>query len=113
MSYNKVILIGFSGKDAETRTFQEGRIASSFTLATTEYGYTAANGTVVPDVTQWHNIVAYDNTFVRDHVRKGSGLKIEGKIRYRDYTDKSGQKKNITEVVAEKVEFFSFGRKEK
>ena len=57
MSLNKVILIGNVGKDPDVRYFDSGAAVANFPLATSERGYTLANGTVVPERTEWHNIV--------------------------------------------------------
>ena len=113
MSYNKVVLIGFSGKDADVKTFDSGSIVANFTIATSERGYKLPNGTEVPERTDWHNIICVGNQakFAEKWVKKGTGLIIEGKIRYRQYETKSGEKRYITEILAERVEFFNFGKK--
>lgn len=113
MSLNKVILVGNSGKDPEVRYFDSGICVASFSLATTERGYTLSNGTQVPERTEWHNVVCKGDQakFVEKWVKKGSSLYIEGKIRYRQYETKQGEKRYVTEIHADKVEFFSFGSK--
>ena len=92
MSLNKVILIGNVGKDPDVRYFDSGAAVANFPLATSERGYTLANGTVVPERTEWHNIVVRRDLvpFVEKWVRKGSGVYVEGKIRTRNYDDQSG-----------------------
>ena len=57
MSLNKVILIGNVGRDPDVRYFDNGAAVANFPLATSERGYTLANGTVIPERTEWHNIV--------------------------------------------------------
>lgn len=111
MSLNKVILIGNVGKDPDVRYFDSGAAVANFPLATSERGYTLANGTVVPERTEWHNIVVRRDlvSFVEKWVRKGSGLYVEGKIRTRSYDDPSGIKRYVTEVHADRVEFYSNG----
>ena len=59
MSLNKVILIGNVGKDPDVRYFDSGAAVANFPLATSERGYTLANGTVVPERTEWHNLVLW------------------------------------------------------
>ena len=59
MSVNKVILIGNVGKDPDVRYLDSGIAVATFSLATTERGYTLQNGTQVPDRTEWHNIVLW------------------------------------------------------
>lgn len=114
MSLNKVILIGNAGRDAEVRTFDGGAKIANFSLAASERGYKLANGTEVPERTDWFNIVARgkDADFAEKWIKKGSLLLVEGKIRNRSYDDKkTGEKKFITEIHADKVEFFNMGGK--
>jgi len=113
MSLNKVILVGNVGKDPVVRYFDSGNAVANFTLATNERGYTLANGTEVPERTEWHNIVVTRDRvqFVEKYVKKGSSVYLEGKIRSRSYDDQNGQKRYMTEIYADRVEFFSSGRK--
>ena len=110
MSLNKVILIGNVGKDPDVRYFDSGNAVANFTLATSERGYKLANGTEVPERTEWHNIVASRERaqFVEKYVKKGSLVYVEGKLRTRDY-EKDGAKRYITEVAADRIEFFNIG----
>ena len=74
MSLNKVLLIGNVGKDPDVRYFDSGAGVVSFPLATSERGYTLSNGTVIPERTEWHNIVVRRSdlvTFVEKWVKKG------------------------------------------
>ncbi len=111
MSLNKVILIGNVGKDPEVRYFDSGAAVANFPLATSERGYTLANGTVVPERTDWHNIVVRRDqvAFVEKWVKKGSLVMVEGKIRNRSYDDQNGVKRYVTEIHTDRVEFFSLG----
>ena len=111
MSLNKVILIGYVGKDPEVRYFDSGAAVANFPLATSERGYTLANGTVVPERTEWHNIVIRRDqvSFVEKWVKKGSSVYIEGKIRTRNYDDQAGVKRYVTEIHADRIEFFNMG----
>ena len=106
MSVNKIILLGHVGKDPEVRYFDNGGAVANFTLATTERGYTAANGTQVPDRTEWHNIVLWRGLaeIAEKYVKKGSKLYIDGKIRTRSYDDANGNKRYITEVWGDNME---------
>ena len=87
MSINKVILIGNVGRDPDIRYTAPGQAVASFSLATTERGYTAANGTQVPDRTEWHSIVMWGKNaeIAERYIRKGSQLYIEGKLRTRTW----------------------------
>jgi single-strand DNA-binding protein len=106
MSVNKIILLGNVGKDPEVRYFDNGGAVANFTLATTERGYTAANGTQVPDRTEWHNIVLWRGLaeIAEKYVKKGSKIYLEGKIRTRSYDDAAGNKRYITEVWGDNLE---------
>ena len=106
MSVNKIILLGNVGKDPEVRYFDNGGAVANFTLATTERGYTAANGTQVPDRTEWHNIVLWRGLaeIAEKYVKKGSKLYIEGKVRTRSYDDANGNKRYITEIWGDTME---------
>mgnify|MGYP002386257811 CR=1 FL=1 len=108
MSFNKVILVGNVGKDPEIRRF-ENNIKASFSLATSET-YTPKGGDKVTQ-TEWHNIVAWRRLaeLAENYIRKGSQLLIEGKLRYRSYDDRDGNKKYIVEVEADVIQLL--GRK--
>ena len=114
MSLNKVILIGNVGKDPDVRYFDGGSALANFPVATSERGYTLANGTVIPERTEWHNIVVRRDQvqFVEKWVKKGSSVYIEGKIRTRNYDDQAGVKRYMTEIYADRVEFYSTPRRE-
>ncbi|MDR1369791.1 MAG: single-stranded DNA-binding protein [Dysgonamonadaceae bacterium] len=106
MSVNKVFLIGNVGKDPEVRYFDNGGAVANFSLATTERGYMAANGTQVPDRTEWHNVVLWRGLaeIAEKYVRKGSKIFIEGRIRTRTYDDAAGNKRYITEIWGDNME---------
>lgn len=109
MSVNKVILIGNVGKDPDVKYFDNGSVVANFTLATTERGYTAANGTQIPDRTEWHNIVCWRGLakVAEQFVRKGTQVYIEGKIRSRSYDDANGIKRFVNEIYADNLELLS------
>ena len=111
MSLNKVLLIGNVGRDPDVRYFDAGAAVANFPLATSERGYTLANGTVIPERTEWHNVVVRRDLvpFVEKWVKKGSLLYVEGKLRTRSYDDASGNKRYVTEVHADRVEFYYSG----
>ena len=97
---NKVILVGNVGKDPEMRATQGGMNIASFTLATTDRA--KGQDGQWTDKTEWHNLVAFQRTaeIVRDYVKKGSQIYVEGKIQTRSWDDKeSGQKKYRTEIL--------------
>lgn len=106
MSVNKVILIGNVGKEPEVRYYDNGGSVANFSLATTEKGYTAANGTQIPDRTEWHNVVLWRGLaeIAEKYIHKGSKIYIEGKIRTRSYEDQQGVKRYVTEVWGDNLE---------
>ena len=99
---NKVTLIGRTGKDVEIVKFENGKLAK-VSLATTDY-YTNALGEKVEE-TQWHNLVAFGKTaeIMQKYVQKGKEIAVEGKLTYRTYDDKDGQKRYITEIRVEEI----------
>ena len=109
MSVNKVILIGNVGKDPDVRYLDSGVAVATFSLATTERGYTLQNGTQVPDRTEWHNIVLWRGLAqtAEKYVHKGDELYIEGKIRSRSYDDQNGVKRSIVEIFADNMEMLT------
>jgi single-strand DNA-binding protein len=98
---NKAILVGNLGKDPELR-YLEGNIAKvRFSLATSEF-YKDKNGNRI-EQTEWHNIVMWRGLAENAEklLKKGMQVYIEGKIQTRQWTDKEGNKKNTTEILAE------------
>ena len=101
---NKVMLLGNVGKDPEMRATQGGMVIASFSLATADRAKDATGNWV--DKTEWHNLVCFGRTaeIVRDYVKKGSQLFVEGKITNRSWDDKeSGQKKYRTEIIVNEL----------
>lgn len=97
---NKVILIGNLGKDPEIITFETAKKAT-FPLATTEY-FKNKEGQKI-EQTEWHNIVCWRGLadIAEKILKKGTQIFIEGKLRTRSWEDKDGNKRYITEVVAD------------
>jgi len=98
---NKVILIGNLGRDPELK-YLEGNIARvSFSLATTE-AFKDKTGNRI-EHTEWHNIVMWRTNAenAEKMLKKGMQIYVEGKIQSRQWNDKEGQKRNVTEIVAD------------
>ncbi|HZP05020.1 MAG TPA: single-stranded DNA-binding protein [Terracidiphilus sp.] len=111
-SVNKVILLGNVGKDPEIRSTPGGTMVANFTLATSDRQKDAQGNW--QDRTEWHNLVAFSRTaeIIRDYVKKGSKLYVEGKIQTRSWDDKeSGQKRYRTEIIVNDLSLLS-GRDE-
>jgi single-strand DNA-binding protein len=96
---NRVTLIGNLGQDPETKTTETGKKVTHFTLATKD-GYKNADGQKVSETT-WHNIVAWNGLadIAGKFLKKGKEVAVEGRIVYRNYEDKKGATKYITEIV--------------
>ena len=101
---NKVFLLGNVGKDPEIRTTAGGMTVASFSLATADRAKDAQGNWA--DKTEWHNLVCFQRTaeIVRDYVKKGSQLYIEGKIQTRSWDDKeTNVKKYKTEILVNEL----------
>ena len=101
---NKVTLLGRLGKDPVLKHFSENNVIAEFSLATTE-NYKDKEGKWV-EVTDWHNVklpFKWMAESAEKYLKKGSLVYIEGKIKTRSYDDKDGNKKYITEIVAENL----------
>ena len=110
---NKVMLIGNVGQDPEVRYVEQGVAVARLSLATTERGYTLQNGTQVPEHTDWHTVILWKKLaeIIEKYVRKGDRIYIEGRIRYRSYDDKQGQRRYVTEIWADNMELLGGGSK--
>lgn len=100
-SLNKVVLIGNLGKDPEIRATNDGKEIATFSLATTETWRDRASGER-KERTEWHRIVVFSDGLVnviKNYVKKGSKLYIEGALQTRKWTDNAGIEKYSTEVV--------------
>jgi single-strand DNA-binding protein len=100
---NKVQLIGHLGKNPEVKTIDNGKKVARVSLATSE-SYKNLQDEKVTE-TQWHNIVAWGKLaeILEQYTTKGSEICVEGKLNYRDYTDKDGVKRNTTEIVVNEI----------
>lgn len=108
-SVNKVFLLGNVGKDPEIRSTGGGTMVANFGLATTDRTKDAQGNW--QDRTEWHNIVAYGRTaeIIRDYVKKGNKLFIEGRITTRNWDDKehAGRKVYRTEIIVNDLSLLS------
>lgn len=95
---NKVHLIGHLGNEPEVKNTESGKKLARFSVATNE-SYRNAKGEKVTE-TQWHNLVAWGKVadVAEKYLNKGSEVAVEGKLIHRNYTDKDGIKKNVSEV---------------
>ena len=101
---NKVFLLGNVGKDPEIRTTAGGMTVATFSLATADRAKDAQGNWA--DKTEWHNLVAFQRTaeIIRDYVKKGSQIFVEGKIQTRSWDDKeTNVKKYRTEILVNEL----------
>ena len=104
---NKVILIGNVGQDPEIRytgDVNNGTKVATFRVATTER-YRDRSGNL-QEHTEWHSIVVWRNTadVVEKYVKKGTQVYIEGRLRSRSWDDQNGNKRYVTEIVADTLQ---------
>lgn len=101
-SLNKIMLIGNLGRDVETR-FTTGNVSiSSFSMATTN-SYKGKDGNWVNETT-WHNITVFNmSDFMKENLKKGRKVYVEGRLTKREYTDKEGIKRYSTDVISERI----------
>ena len=105
---NKAILLGHVGKDPEIRSTAGGTVVATFSLATADRQKDGSGNWT--DRSEWHNLVAFNRTaeVVRDYVKKGTHLFVEGKIQTRSWDDRnSGQKQYRTEILVNELTLLS------
>jgi single-strand DNA-binding protein len=109
-SVNRAIIVGNLGRDPEVRYTAGGSPVANFTVATNER-WTDKSGQP-QERTEWHRIVVWGKTaeICAKYLSKGRQVYIEGRIQTRSYDDKEGQKRYITEIIANDVQFLSSGR---
>jgi single-strand DNA-binding protein len=100
---NKVQLIGNLGMNPEIKNLDSGKKLAKFSIATNET-YRNAKGDKIED-TQWHNLIAWGKTaeIIEQYVKKGNEIAIEGKLVNRNYDDKDGNKRYVTEVLVNEI----------
>jgi len=109
MSVNKVILVGNLGKDPEVRFTNSGSAVARFPIATSEV-WNDRDGNR-QERTEWHNIIVWgkQGEHCGQYLAKGRQVYVEGSIRTRSYDDKSGNKRYVTEIVAQRIQFLGGG----
>lgn len=100
-SLNRVTLIGNLGKDPELRYTAGGQAVATFSIATNE-SWKDKEGNL-QEKTEWHNIVAWQRLaeICGEYLKKGRKVYIEGRLQTRNYEDKEGVKRYVTEIVAQ------------
>ena len=108
-SLNKVTLIGNLGADPEIKQTNNGQHVANLRIATSET-YTDRNGQR-QESTEWHNVSAFGKTaeICGQYLSKGRSVYVEGRIKTREYTDRDGNNRKATEIVANQVLFLNGG----
>ena len=98
---NKVILVGNLGQDPQSRAMPSGKAVVNLRIATTDQWRDKQTGENREN-TEWHNVVMFDRLaeIAAEYLRKGSQVYVEGRLRTRKWTDKEGQDRYTTEVIA-------------
>lgn len=106
MAVNKVMLLGNVGAEPKVTTLSDGTVCAQFSLATSERAKQLSNGKIVPERTDWHNIVAWRGLagIVSSYVHKGSKVCVVGKLRQRKYLDKQNIERSVYEVHIDELE---------
>lgn len=100
---NKVQLIGNVGNEPEIKNLEGGKKLAKLTLATNEIYYNEKKEKITD--TQWHTVIAWGKNaeIIENFVAKGKEIAIEGKLSYRNYDDKDGVKRYITEITMHEI----------
>lgn len=103
-SLNKVQLIGNLGKDPDVRYMPSGEAVTNITLATTDTWKDKTSGDT-KEATEWHRVVFFKKLaeIAGQYLKKGSQVYIEGSLKTRKWTDKDGQERYTTEIVADEM----------
>ena len=104
-SVNKAILVGNLGRDAELKFTGNGFAIARFSIATTDRRKDSKTGEWV-EKTEWHRIVLLGKQAesLQDYLKKGKQIYVEGRLETRSWDDKDGQKKYMTEIIADRIQ---------
>lgn len=110
-SVNKVILLGNLGRDPETRYAANGGQICNITLATSRVRNDKASGEKREE-TEWHRVVFFDRLaeIAGQYLKKGRPVYVEGRLQTRKWTDKEGQERYTTEIIAESMQLLGSSR---
>ncbi len=102
-SVNQATVIGFVGDEPKIVQTRNNRTMASFSIATTERGYKKQDGSVIEDITDWHNVVFFGKPaeIIQRYVHRGAQLYVQGKMRTRSYVDKDNITRYVTEIIGD------------
>jgi len=98
---NKVILVGRLARDPEVRYTQSGKANATFSLAVSRYAGNGQNTADFIPIVAWEKLAE----ICGNNLIKGSQILVEGRIQVRNYETQDGQKRYVTEVIAQNIEF--------
>ncbi|MGH9847111.1 MAG: single-stranded DNA-binding protein [Blastocatellia bacterium] len=106
-SFNKIMIVGYLGRDPEIRYTPQGKAFCSFSIATTEKR--KDNTGESQDVTTWFRVTYWDRMaeVANQYLSKGKQVYVEGRLRTSEYTDREGQKRQTLEVFGTDLQFLS------
>jgi single-strand DNA-binding protein len=106
-SVNRITIVGHLGDKPEVRATPSGRMVGNFAVAT-NHSYKKEDGTAV-ESTEWHRVVAWGGLAETcgKYLDKGSLVYVEGRMTYREWTDKEGKERVSAEIIADDVQFLS------
>jgi single-strand DNA-binding protein len=112
-SFNRVVILGNLGQDPEIRYTQNQVPVCTLNIATTDY-WTGPDGQR-QEQTEWHRVVVWNKAAENcaKYLTKGRSVMVEGKLQTRSWEDKQGQKRYVTEVIAQNVQFVGSGQRER
>lgn len=104
-SVNKAIILGHLGKDPDLRSLPDGKSVATISIATTETWKDKSGEK--QEKTEWHRVVMFGKQadLAGQYLKKGSQVYIEGRIQTKKWTDKQGQEKYTTEILADRMQF--------
>jgi single-strand DNA-binding protein len=104
-SVNKVIIVGNLGRDPEVRYMPSGDAIANIAVATSYKSKDRHTGEQ-KELTEWHRISFFGRLaeIVRDYLKKGSSVYVEGRLQTRKYTDKDGIERYATDIIAENMQ---------
>ncbi len=111
-SVNKVVLMGYLATDPEYKIIPSGATLTKFKLATNR-DWSSSDGEK-HEATDFHKVVTWNKLadICRDYLKKGSSIYLEGRIMNRNYKTQEGDSRQLTEIVADEVNFISFKKSE-
>jgi single-strand DNA-binding protein len=104
-SFNKIVIVGYLGRDPEIRYTTQGTAVCNFTIATTEKRKDRAGE--AQDVTTWFRVAAWGRQaeVANQYLTKGKQVYVEGRLRQEEYTDRDGVRRQTLEVTATDIQF--------